>query len=206
MRNHKASCQRGFTLLEILIALFIFTIVSIIMVTTLHSVFESQTLTEKKATQMSELQMALLLISRDLEQSIDRPVLNAKNMLDGAMLGSHDQVTFTHGGLKNPNGKLLIGSLQRTEYTMIDHELIRRTWEVLDQAAKTLPTTRVLYHGVSDLRFEYLDKEGKFQNNWPNNSSDDALPVAIRISLSVENWGKITQLYLLKGQNVQKTQ
>ena len=113
-------------------------------------------------------------------------------------------VTFTHGGLKNPADAILRSTLQRTQYSIENQQLIRESWDVLDQTAKTQPEKRVLYQGVNDLRFEYLDSEGKFQNNWPKENGQDALPVAIRVTLSLQNWGKISQLYLLKGQNVPK--
>ncbi|HEX2549821.1 MAG TPA: type II secretion system minor pseudopilin GspJ [Gammaproteobacteria bacterium] len=193
--------KSGFTLLEILMALFIFTIVSIMMVTTLHTVFDSQTVTAKNAEKTSKLQLSLLLMSRDFEQAIDRPITNAKNIYEGAFIGSPRTVTFTHGGWANPKGQEQRSTLQRTKYAIENHQLIRSVWTVLDQSAKTLPTRRVLYDKVSDLRFEYLDEDGKFQNNWPQENRQTSLPVAIRVSLTLEDWGKITQLYLLKGQN-----
>lgn len=196
--------KKGFTLLEILIALFIFTIISIIMATTLHTVFTSQSGTEKKAEKIAKLQMTFLIFSRDFEQSIDRPITNAKNMPENAFIGTPRMVTLTHGGLKNPAGEMQRSTLQRTQYSLQNHQLIRESWDVLDQTAKTVPEKRVLYQGVNDLRFEYLDSKGKFLNNWPEQNSQDPLPVAIRVSLSLQNWGKITELYLLKGQNVPK--
>jgi general secretion pathway protein J len=200
MRN-----KLGFTLLEILIALFIFTIVSMIMVSTLHTVFDSQATTAKNAEKLSKLQLCLLLMSRDFEQAIDRPITNAKNMDESAFVGSPRSVAFTHGGWVNPKAEEQRGTLQRTEYSIENHRLVRSTWSVLDQSAKTIPNKRMLYDKVSDLRFEYLDEEGKFQNNWPKENSPVPLPVAIRVSIILENWGKITQLYLLKGQNVFKS-
>jgi type II secretion system protein J len=62
--------RAGFTLLEILIALFIFTIVSMILVSALHNVLNNQAATEKKAHQLAKLQIAMLLMSRDIEQTI----------------------------------------------------------------------------------------------------------------------------------------
>ena len=190
----------GFTLLEILIALFIFTIVSVIMASGLHSVLNSQAATEKKANSFAEIQMAVLLISRDMEQAINRPITNAKNILEGGMVGGPRSVTFTHAGLHNPEGELQRSTLQRVRYFIEKNELTRETWEVLDQSAKTESVSRVLLNSAEDLHFEYLDEKRQFQKNWPPADKQNAgLPRAIRMNLTLKNWGKISQIYLLVG-------
>lgn len=172
---------------------------------TLHTAINSQTITAKNAEKLTKIQLSLLLMSRDFEQVIDRPVINAKNMSEGALVGTPRMVTFTHSGWANPGGIAPRATLQRMQYSIENHRLIRSIWPVLDQTAKTEPIPRVLYDKISNLRFEYLDDKGKFQNNWPTENAPTALPVAIRVTLILENWGKITQIYLLKGQNVPKS-
>ena len=197
---------QGFTLLEILIALFIFTLVSLIMGTTLRSVLNSQEATDAKSQQFSKIQLAILIMSRDFEQTMPRAITNAKGMLEAPLQGSPHQVSFTHGGLANPGDRLQRSSLQRTEYALDNNQLIRSHFNVLDQAAKTEPIQRILLTDMQDLRFEYLDPSGKFQNNWPPpEAKQDSLPRAVRITLTGEKWGKIYQLYLLPGPPLAKT-
>ncbi len=190
--------KRGFTLLEILIALFIFSIVSMIMVGALHTVFNSQSNTAKHADAITQLQIAFLLMSHDLEQTINRPVTNAKGIVEGPFIGTHDSVTFTHAGFANPQGSLLQSTLQRTAYSLQNESLVRSLWPVLDQTQKTLPSYRTLLQSVTDLRFEYLDSKGKFQNNWPaEDQKQDIIPRAIRVTITLKNWGTLTQLFLM---------
>ena len=197
--------KRGFTLLEILIALFIFTILSVMMASGLRSVLNSQTATEKKADHFTELQVALLLISRDIEQAINRPITNAKGMVEAAMIGTPRTLTLTHAGLANPGGQLQRSTLQRTQYLTDKQDFIRETWEVLDQSAKTESAQRILLDSAEELRFEYLDNRGQFQKNWPPADNQQAgLPKAIRIHLTLKNWGKISQTYLLAGTELDK--
>lgn len=190
--------KRGFTLLEILIALFIFSIVSMIMVGALHTVFNSQSNTAKHADAITKLQIAFLLMSHDLEQTIDRQVTNAKGIAEGPFIGTHDTVTFTHAGFANPLGSQLQSTLQRTAYSLQNESLVRSVWPVLDQTQKTLPSYRTLLHSVTELRFEYLDSKGKFQNNWPiENQQQEPIPRAIRVTITLKNWGTLTQLFLM---------
>src|SRR5579862_1725987 len=135
--------KRGFTLLEILIALFIFSIVSMIMVSGLHTVFNSQSAAEKHAAALTKLQIAFLVMSHDLEQVINRPITNAKKIVEGPFIGTHDTVTFTHAGFANPLGSLQRSTLQRTAYSLGNEQLIRSIWPVLDQTQKTLPNKRI---------------------------------------------------------------
>ncbi|HSW92863.1 MAG TPA: type II secretion system minor pseudopilin GspJ [Gammaproteobacteria bacterium] len=200
--NHKKN--RGFTLLEIIIALFIFSIVSVILVTALHTTLGTQSSAEKKAARLAELQVALLLMSRDIEQVIDRPIMTASGQMEG-FVGTAQTVTFTHTGFDNPFGQLQRSTLQRTRYQLNQGTLERLTWPMLDQAKETSPDVRSLLTNVSALRFEYLDDKNHFQTSWPVSSDphQSTWPVAVRVSLTVRDWGQITQLYLLKGQPIE---
>src|SRR5687768_8135700 len=105
----------GFTLIEILVALFIFSVVSLLMTTALHSLLRSQESVEKSAERFAALQTALLLLSRDIEQSIDRSA-SVPAGIAGAFNGAPDRLTLTHTGLVNPDAQLQRPTLQRTQY------------------------------------------------------------------------------------------
>ncbi len=201
MHRHK----NGFTLLEILIALFIFTIVSVIVVSALHNVINIQTDTQKKAARLQQLQIALLLISRDMEQIVNRPITTSAGQIEG-FIGQTKAVTFTHTGLANPFGQLNRATLQRTKYEWENGRLKRFTWPVLDRAKNIAPDARLLLDSVSDLQFEYLDNKGRFQKIWPPLDQPKAvLPLAVRVSLTLRDWGNISQLYIIAGQPIEQS-
>lgn len=193
---------KGFTLLEILVALFIFTIVAVIMAQVLHTVFVSQSSTEKRAGRLADLEIATLLFSHDLEQTINRPVMNAKNIPEAAFIGTTNSITFTHGGLANPTGEIQRSTLQRCHYFLNKHEFMRQIWQTLDQTQTSQPLQRKLLDDVSDLRFEYLDSKGYFHNTWPPSESTKSapLPRGVRMTLTLMHWGKFSELYLITGQ------
>lgn len=199
--------QFGFTLIEILIALFIFTIVSIILVTALHNIFNYQAETEKQAERLNKLQFALLFISHDIEQIINRPILNSDGAEEGALIGARQSLVLTHAGFSNPLGTLHRSTLQRSGYVLKDGNLIRETWDSIDQGANAPVHSRKLLDDVTDLQFEYLNDKMKFQTTWRvegQTQPNTALPRAIRISLTLKKWGKLTQLYLMPGQYLAK--
>lgn len=202
MKAKANSRPRGFTLLEILIALFIFTIVAVIMTRALHTVLNSQDATEKHAARLTELQIATLLLSLDLEQTIDRPVINAKGTLEPSFSGDHSHIVFTHGGLADPTGQAQRSTLQRTAYFIENKNFIRQVWPVLDQVQTTKPLRRNLLTSVHQGYFEFLDDKNVFHNSWPPSEQTKSQPPprAVRITLTLTDWGKITQTYVIAGQ------
>lgn len=194
--------NQGFTLLEIIVALFIFSIISLIMASGLHSILTTQASVEKNATRFAELQMAITLISRDFEQVMNRPITTANGSQENAFIGTDKTVTFTHAGLANPMGQMQRSTLQRTNYSLSGKNLIRQSFESLDRTPHTPSDERTILKNVSKLSFQYLDHENSFQDRWPpgDQTNEGDLPRAIRISLTLPDLGTISQLYVIPGQ------
>jgi len=192
------SNQRGFTLLEILIALFIFTVLSMMLASTLHNVINLQSHIEANATRLRKLQMGLLVISRDIKQAVNRPVLNSFGKEENAFIGTPESFTFTHAGFatqaSGSTNAVVRSTLQRTRYVWHTQGIWRMTWETLDQTPESHPHSRQLLSNVSAAHFQYLDKEGHFSNHW---EAKEALPRAIRVFLTISNWGTLSQLYVI---------
>ncbi|MBX3709948.1 MAG: type II secretion system minor pseudopilin GspJ [Gammaproteobacteria bacterium] len=208
MRNKSviSIAAKGFTLLEVLIALFIFTILSMILVTALHSVIQSQAGTENKAGRLRQLQITLLIMARDIEQTVNRPVLNHLGKEEAAFVGAPRKFAFTHTGFANPIGTFARSTLQRTGYIWNEAVLSRMTWPVLDQAPQTQAHNRRLLTNVSDAHFQYLGEDGRFYDHWPlEGGGNQPLPRAIRVYLSIPHWGKLSQLYVIPVQGSKTT-
>lgn len=200
--RQKKNKQQGFTLLEILIALFIFTIVSMLFVGGLHTVMNADSGTETSAARLRELQMTMLLFSRDIEQTVNRPVILASSRQEAAFVGTDHSFSFTHMGLANPIGSLMRSALQRTEYRWQDNALLRVTWQAVDQAPESKSDQRKLMSGITDLRFDYLDKDNRFREAWPmEGQAEQVLPKAVRIRFNISPWGSMSQLYVIAAQN-----
>jgi general secretion pathway protein J len=172
-----------------------------IIVGALHTVFTSQNSTEKSASRVADLQIALTLMSRDLIQAIDRPVLNTSGAPEGAFVGLNNSITLTHGGIANSLGQEPRSSLQRTRYRLEKENLLRETWNVLDQAQKSLPSERTLLTKVTELEFQYIDQNGKASTRWPppdqTTNTGETIPKAVRVNLNLSDLGKMSQLYVI---------
>jgi general secretion pathway protein J len=188
----------GFTLFEILIALFVFAILSLLLAGALRQVISAQTGAESKAKRLRSLQITLLLMSRDIEQIVNRSIKTASGSEEKAFIGTSKSFTLTHAGIANPTGFAKQSALQRTKYSYQDNHISRIVWPVLDQAPQTTPHSRQLISGVTSAYFEYLDKNKQFQSTWPLEGSDPRLlPRAIKVTLTISEWGSISQIYVL---------
>jgi general secretion pathway protein J len=190
----------GFTLLEVLIALFIFTILALMMSAGLRTVINAQSGTERSAERLRDLQLVLVRLSRDVEQIVNRPVKTTSGQEAPALVGNPRGFAFTHGGISGQAAQHK--GLQRVQYIWSDGGLWRMIWGVLDQAANSpKPSQRKVLDNVTDVKFEYLDVKNAFHPEWPAPGiANQPLPRAVKISLTIADWGSITQLYVIPVQ------
>ncbi|HEX4045001.1 MAG TPA: type II secretion system minor pseudopilin GspJ [Gammaproteobacteria bacterium] len=191
----------GFTLLELLIAMFVFTIISLILAQALHRTINVQSGVERNAERLRQLQKTLLILSRDIEQAVDRPIWGANGMAQPAFIGTAQTLTCTYLGMTDPIGLTGQSALRRVAYHWQNQGLWRETWPVLDQAPTTQAQWQRLQTGVVGVRFAYLDHQGQFYARWPIESeTPQPLPIAVRVTLTIANWGEISQLYVIAAQ------
>jgi general secretion pathway protein J len=184
----------GFTLIEILVALFIFSILSLMLASGLRTVIQAYQRSEMKAAQMRELRLALLIFSRDVTQAVARPILGASGKEEAAWSGDARSVSLTHTGVVSTyEGRT---TLARSKYFFTEEGFWRQTYPVLDQAPQTMGRNRLLLASVIKGQFEYLDQEGQFRSIWWG-ASNDALPKGIKVTLSLKNGLSLSQFYVI---------
>jgi general secretion pathway protein J len=195
--------QNGFTLLELLIAVSIFAVISTIAYSGLGAVLNTREHTEKTADRLSELQLALTIMQRDIEQATARSVRDEYGDSKEAFLGnsqSGSYIEFTKNGHSNPL-KQVKSSLQHIIYHFSEGELTRTTWPALDAPQEMVTHTATLITGLTDVSFRYLDYKQKWQQQWPSESAntEQILPIAVEVLLEYKEWGEIKRLFRLAG-------
>lgn len=193
----RRSAIRGFTLLELLVALTVFAFISVIAYTGLHTVLQGKERTELHAAKLQKLQSAILLLERDLLQFTARPIRDEYGDTQPAMKSADFGdylLEFTSGGRPNPGG-LKRSSLQRIAYGIRDNKLVRFLWPVLDRPSVVEPYSLALLDGVRGFNCRYLKVDRKWTEQWPpvgGNATD--LPLAIEINLELETMGEFRRL------------
>ncbi|MBK8164099.1 MAG: type II secretion system minor pseudopilin GspJ [Gammaproteobacteria bacterium] len=198
---------RGFTLLELLVALAIFAVLGVAAYAGLDVVLDAKNRIEARADQLGRLQMLFVLIGRDIEQASGRGVRDNFGDALPPMFGNDTALEFTRAGWRNPAG-LKRSQLQRVGYALRDETLTRASWDVLDRAQDSEPRSADLLGEVGAFEIRYLDRSGEWRGEWPAaggaaGGGGMQLPRAIEITLDVKNWGRITRLFRVADAPVQ---
>lgn len=191
--------QSGFTLLELLMAVGIFALVSAMAYGGLNSVLKTTEHTNASSEQLQALQTGVSLIDQDFRQIIDRSIRNSYGEEDKALVaveGGDPLIQFTRTGWRNPTHQPR-STLQRVAYRLDESTLVREYWFTLDQAANVESVRLDLLENIEEVRFTFYQGDNEHQS-WPPISAGDedaGLPDAIRITLVTETWGEIERLY-----------
>ncbi len=213
--KHAALCgsglfrDGGFTLFELLVAVVVFAILSMIAFAGFWSVQGVQQHVENKSKRLAELQMAFNILGRDLRQAIARPIRDDYGDPQPAFTGSSEGygslLEFTHAGLRNPTGQPR-SHLERVAYGVIEGELRRASWWVLDRSQGLEPAETVLLENVKDLSLRFFDAQGQAQTQWPplvaGTEAPPALPKAIEVTVKTDDWGELIRLYRVAGEQL----
>jgi general secretion pathway protein J len=202
--------QRGFTLVEIMIAVLIAAIVSVMAFGAMREALAHRTIIRERGARLVALTNTISSLTRDLGQMQPRPVREPlgsgfQPTLRGAT-GASPEIVFTRGGWSNPVGNAR-SSLQRVRYVLRDGVLYREYWLVLDAQIEPQPVSRRLLDRVKDFQVRYMDDGRNWQASWPPPSPSGASgprelrwrPIAVEVSLTLEDWGTVTRIIEVAG-------
>ncbi len=199
---------RGFTLLELLVALAVFAILATAAYGGLRTVLFTRVAVETQSQRLAAVQLAFHRLGQDIEQAAPRRIRDEYGEPQAALLGDEladERLILTRAGWANPLGQPR-ASLQRVAYRLRDGQLWRLHWPVLDRGGLIEPRETPVLDQVRELRIRFLDRNESWRNDWPPPAAGesiprdlDALPRAVEISVTLEDWGEITRLLLLPG-------
>lgn len=229
---------QGFTLIEILVVTVIFAFIGVVSASVLYGEINAQEKIERHNDALSHWQRGMRRLANDLDQVVDRTIREEYDDIGLSFEGEEDTFTFTRNGWSNP---LLLkrSFLQRIEYKLEEADedspfydrdnrgqqhLYRYYWTVLDRAQDTLPRKQLLLPYVSDVEVFYLNDQGKWSSQWPedrlntlntgalgnesgndntngnqdpNENSISPPPKAVRLVIESEEYGELERIITL---------
>jgi general secretion pathway protein J len=197
----------GFTLLEILIAVAIFTIVGTLAMGGYNELVRQSEMLEASAKRNRAVQAAVLRMAQDFSMLEPRPV---REPLGGTMQPAlradsrtEELADLTHSGWSNPAG-MPRPTLQRVSYRLENDKLRREYYVVLDRPQSAEPVSTVLIDRVRGVGLRFMGKDNAWHDQWPplGYSAPDiarARPIAIEFTLDLEDWGKIVRVVEVAG-------
>ncbi len=200
MTNQSAS-EAGFTLVELLVALAIFAMISVAGVTLLRSGSDTQIAVKKRLEDYSRSNRLYNTMEGDLAQAVMRPVRDqaggsvpafteGDTTVPGALFG------FVRAGWSNYDEAPRAG-LQRVAYTLEGDALKRVSWPMLDGAEPSDVAT--LVENVSAVRLQFRDEQGEWRRDWTATDAT-ALPRALELRLTIRGKPQQRMLFLVGPQ------
>ena len=175
----------GYTLIEILVALAVFAILSSITASAMYHAFDTRARVNVQANQLNEVQLALALMTRDIEQAIDRPIHGDEMRVFPAFVGEPHYLEFSRAGIVNPMGIDARSTMARIAYRCMNKKLIRRSWGSLDTPSRNHYQDRIVLDHLDECKFSYLTHSRQRLSEWRDdaiqqNQKKEALPIAIQ--------------------------
>uniref|UniRef100_UPI004047C466 type II secretion system minor pseudopilin GspJ n=1 Tax=Shewanella baltica TaxID=62322 RepID=UPI004047C466 len=194
------SAQRGFTLLEMLIAIAIFAMIGLASNAVLSTVLTNDEVTRTFSTRLKALQQGFGAIERDLAQMVAR----TPRLLEGGrgstvfqtgndILDSESEaLVFYRLGWLNPDGLLPRGSLQSVAYVVHEGRLERWYFPYPEPEFGAEPIKTVVIDKVLSVEYSFF-----MDDKWERKVEATKLPKAIAMEIEIEGLGKIQRKFLL---------
>jgi len=197
---------RGFTLMEVMVAMFLLAIIGTAGFTMLQQITSARTKIETQSDRITELQRTFYWLTEDITQIIDRPVRSSVDSILPAFqynVQGTSLIDFTRAGWANPAADILPArsSLQRVSYSLEDDRLLRSYWYHLDSLEEAPTKRRQLLTGVEQLTVRFMDPQGSWQDQWPplNVEEDPGLPRALEFTFTLTDLGPVVRVFGLPG-------
>ncbi len=215
---------RGFTLLELLVALALFSVLSMLTFTSIQAMIDSRQQTRQEADRLAAVQMTFARMDQDIQQARARGIRDEYGNRRPAMhyeAHADEGLVMTRGGRTiNVPGRSGT-SLQRLHYRLEDGELWRDTWPVLDRGPRLEPFSQRVLDRVEAMEVRFLDQQGNWHDRWPpddhrmmalgpeaepenGEEADPAarfpveiMPAGVEVWLDLEDWGRLRRLFAI---------
>ncbi|WP_206483215.1 type II secretion system minor pseudopilin GspJ [Thalassotalea sp. G2M2-11] len=193
----------GFTLIEVLLAVSIFAMISLASFSIFDGVMRSEQSSQDKIERINALQNTFMVIERDFLQISQRSI-----RMDGEAPSSdfiytsnnsyslsEQAIAFVRAGWTNPGLLIPRSDLQSVAYQLKDNQLQRLHYNFVDAVVGEKPKVRVLIDHVSSMALQFF-----YDNKWQEKPIAGRLPRAISLTLELDDLGEIERKFLVAEQ------
>lgn len=201
MRRH----TRGFTLVEVLVTLFVFGILSVVTIGILNQALLLKDQINTSDAAVREVQLSHAILKADLGQLVMRAVRDSSGNTEPFVFEGRDGsnsgavLKFVRDGWQNPADYSPRSSLQRVHYVFEDGLLMRRAFSRLDDGFERSSFDRVLLSDVEALKIAFYF-DGQWRDSWAVPAQGSGVfPNAIAFDVRSRALGDVRQVFLTAG-------
>jgi general secretion pathway protein J len=200
--NRAINSTRGFTLLEVLLAVAIFAVLSLAGLQILSGVQSGEQSAKDKIEKLNEIQRAWLVIERDITQLSKRTIrFEGEAPTDQFIFQAQDGysedsgvLAFVRNGWTNPGMVIPRSDVQFVLFRLEEERLMRVHYNFVDAVVGQEAKYRVLIDGVNSLNFEY-----SYDNKWEKELKKERIPMAINVIIDIQGIGIVSRMFLVAG-------
>jgi general secretion pathway protein J len=186
--------QRGFTLVELLVALLIFGMLAAAGVGLLRFSVDAQAATKTRLDALAAERRIEALLASDAAQAVPRLTRNAAGDTVQAFEGDTSGFTLVRGGV-DPLTDIARPALQKVQVRLEGGALTRRAFPMLDGAEPGPPAT--LAPQIARATFRYRSRDG-WRDLW-DPLRPDLMPRAIELVLTPVRGPQMRYVFLVGG-------
>jgi general secretion pathway protein J len=195
----------GFTLIEVLVAVAIFGLLSVLAYGALSNLLDTRARLDAERAFWRDLSLTFLRLGDDLAHARPRPVRDTAGFplpafrgqpVDPRPLGE-PSLELTRGGeLEFSPGRR--SDLRRVAWRLSEGRLERIVWPALDQAPTTKTLDSPLLRDVELFELQFIAADGARQDHWPPpGNAVVGSPRAVEVKLRLKERGEFTRLFLV---------
>lgn len=203
--------NNGFTLIEIMVAISIFSVLSIVGYKGISSLIQTKHRVEVEDTKWQQLMVFFDRFELDVKQSVNRPIRSGEDVIEPAMLGQPTfsgedgaQLSFSRFGDPEQSGFLM--DTRRVGYRLNGGAVELLIWPALDAASTSKPEVFNVLPQVTQMTFRYLTADGLWLNHWPeqaltlqggNSQQKYFSPNALELTIKLDTGEIVSRVFAL---------
>jgi general secretion pathway protein J len=203
------AAAQGFTLIEVLSALLILSLLALMSYRGLGAVLDAREHTRTETDKWRRVSAFFARFERDVQLAAPRPVRASIKDTAGNATSTGISPAWRGDATPSEQSRLEfsrfgategVDSTRRIAYRLNDkNEIELWLWPGLDIAPDTLPARYPVLSGVKTFELQYLDGNLLWVNIWPSTPTDPPIPQAVRLRIVLASSEEIVRVFALQS-------
>ena len=195
---------KGFTLIELMVAIMIFAIISVISYRAIASLVTTKEVVTSAEDKWGGIAKTINQISTNYNKAIPLAYRDENGILMPAVMGTNklngnfdSQLEFTIAGLIGDEQYGTV-SPRRIGFRFLNGTLYLVTWPFLNRAPNTKPQVEVLLKNIDTFTVNFWYPDRQWRDSWPLDVNDYTnLPPGLEVNIKMKSGEQITRRWAL---------
>lgn len=188
---------RGFTLIEVMTALLVLSLLALMSYRGLSAVLDAREHVKHETDKWRRVAGFFARFERDVELAAPRPVRTAAGPAPAWQGAATAQASLEFSRFASTEG---VDTARRIGYRLNEKQEIELwLWPGLDVAPDALPARYPVLGGVKTFELQYLNPALEWVDAWPTSAADRPIPRAVRLRIVLASNEEIVRVFVLQS-------